>query len=85
MTYLFSIEACKGKVADIVILLDSSRSLGEQHFTSVDHFALDIVNDLDIAENATMVKIKLSMQILKKLTIKMNHFKDNMHIRPLIE
>lgn len=64
------IKECVGKVADIVFLLDSSTSLGTQHFKSVEHFAMDIVNDLDIQENATMVGvISFSTYPVRRVTL----------------
>lgn len=51
------IDECIDKLADIIFLLDSSTTLGEQHFKSVDHFAMDIINDFDIGTNATLVGV----------------------------
>lgn len=64
------IKECVGKVADIVFLLDSSTSLGTQHFKGVEHFAMDIVNDLDVQENATMVGvISFSTYPVRRVTL----------------
>ncbi|XP_045170460.2 cartilage matrix protein-like [Mercenaria mercenaria] len=64
------IDECDGKLADIVFLLDSSKSLGASHFKSVDHFALDIVNDLDIGLNATLVGvISFSTYPVRRVTL----------------
>ncbi|KAL4222984.1 von Willebrand factor type A domain [Mactra antiquata] len=48
---------CKDKVADVMFLLDSSNDVGQTHFRSVEHFAMDIINDLDIGENKTQVGV----------------------------
>lgn len=52
-----SIDVCNGKAADIVFMLDSTNTIGKAHFKSVKHFALNIVNDFDVADNATRIGV----------------------------
>ena len=54
-TCIFILGECVGKSADVVFVIDSTTTIGASHFKSVKHFALDIVNDFDIADNATRV------------------------------
>ncbi|XP_060575096.1 collagen alpha-4(VI) chain-like [Ruditapes philippinarum] len=56
-TYGDPVSECIGKAADIVFVIDSTTTIGAAHFKSVKRFALDIVNDFDIADNATRIGV----------------------------
>ncbi|XP_053373177.1 collagen alpha-1(XII) chain-like [Mercenaria mercenaria] len=73
------IRECLGKAADIVFVLDSTTTLGQAHFKSVKHFALDIVNDFDIADNATRIGV-ISFSTYPLLRLELGKIDDKLQL-----
>lgn len=56
LTYLFT-ETCKAEQVDLVLILDSSTSVGEDNFLLMKNFVKDLVNKADIDSGSVRVGV----------------------------
>ena len=54
-TFVLLLSACDDRAFDVVFLLDSSGSVGEQNFTTMKEFVKEVIQKLPIGPDATNV------------------------------